>query len=128
MRRYRKTIETGVSVLGVLTIFAAILIVPADRLQLQIVVVLAGILALEAGIWGLTQQIMPSDRQFVDLRVEGEHFIDLVRDLNQAAIVSDRDASDTDARREGTDVRFNEVLEQMHQSVDRMGEVAGKAN
>jgi len=115
-------------VLGVLTIFAALLIVPADRVQLQIMVALAGILALEAGIWGLTQQLLPNDRQFVDLRAEGEHFIDLMRDLNQASLASRGGASDAEGDREEIGARFEGVLAQMHESVDRMGEVAGKAS
>jgi hypothetical protein len=116
-------LEAGLSVFGVLTIFAALLIVPADRVQLQIMVTLAGILALEAGIWGLTQQLMPNDRQFVDLRVEGEHFIDLMRDLNQAVLASRGGASDAEGDSEEIPVRFEEALARMHESVDRMGKV-----
>jgi len=114
-------LEGGISVLGVLAIFAGLLIVPDDSVQLQIFVVLAGIMALEAGVWGLSQQLLPNDRQFMDLRVEGEHFIDLVRDLNGAALASNRGKGEGDAR-------FQEVLAFMHESVDRMGEVAGKAD
>lgn len=121
MRRYRKRLEAGLSVLGVLTIFAAVLLVPADRVQLQIMVVLAGILALEAGIWGLPQQFMPNDRQFTDLRAEGEYFTDLIRNLNQAARALEPDISDAGPSHEEPEARLKEVLAQMHESVDRMG-------
>ena len=112
-------LEAGLSVLGVLTIFAGLLLVPTEAVQVQIMVVLAGIMALEAGIWGLTQRFLPSDRHFLDLRVESDHFIDLVRDLNKTVIASERGEADADAQ-------FKEVLALMHESVERLGEVAGK--
>jgi len=40
---------------------------------MQVMVVLAGALALEAGIWGLTRQSVPSERQFFELREEGDY-------------------------------------------------------
>ena len=128
MRRYRRMLEGGISLLGVLAIFAGLLIVPDDSVQLQIFVVLAGILALEAGVWGMAQRLLPNDRQFVDLRVEGEHFIDLVRALNEAAIESNRGAADATAHPADADARFQEVLALMHASVERLGEVAGKVS
>ena len=112
-------LDGALSVLGVVTIFTGLLLVPPDSVQLQIMVVLAGIMVLEAGVWGLSQQLLPNDRQFLDLRVEGEHFIDLVRDLNEAAIAANRGGADADTQ-------FKEVLALMHGSVDRLGEVAGK--
>ena len=121
MRRYRRIFEGGLSVLGVLTIFAGLLLVSSDSVQAQIMVVLAGILALEAGVWGLGQQLLPNDRQFLDLRVEGELFIDLIRDLNTAALARNQDAAGT----ADADKRFTEVLTLMHKSVDQMGEFAG---
>ncbi len=120
-------LEGALSVLGIVTIFTGLLIVPSDRVQLQIVVVLAGIIALEAGIWGLTQQLLPNARKFLDLRAEGDHFIDLVRALNEAAIASKRGATaDADTRVEDADGGFEEVVTLMHESVDRMRELAGK--
>ena len=128
MRRYRRMLEGALSVIGILAIFAGFLLVPHDSLQLQIGVVLAGIVALEAGVWGLSQQLLPNDRQFMDLRVEGDHFIDLVRALNEAAIESNRGAADATAHPADADARFQEVLAPMHESVERLGEVAGKVS
>jgi len=133
VRRYRRLFEGSLSVLGVLTIFAGLLLVSSDSVQAQIMVVLAGILALEAGVWGLGQQLLPNDRQFLDLRVEGEHFIDLMRDLNTAALARNQGAGDTgdtaDTADTGdADTRFTEVLTLMHQSVDQMGEFAGNVS
>ena len=65
--------------------------------------------------------MLPNDRQFLDLRVEGEHFIDLIRDLNTAALARNQDAAGT----ADADKRFTEVLTLMHKSVDQMGEFAG---
>ena len=72
--------------------------------------------------------MLPNARKFLDLRAEGDHFIDLVRALNEAAIASKRGAADADARFEDADARFKEVVTLMHESVDRMSEVAGQVD
>ena len=55
----------------------------------------------------------------VALRDKGDHFIGLIRDWNAAATAKEIGES-------GSDQRFNEALAAMHQSVDRMGGLAGK--
>lgn len=100
-------------------VFAGVLFVPRSNLQLQIVVVLVGVLILEAGVWGLTGQLPPNERTFGALRSEGDHFVGLIRDLNRAATARE-------IREQGNDQRFDEALAAMHQSVDRMGGLAGK--
>jgi len=100
-------------------VFGGVLFVSPSNLQLQILVVLVGVLILKAGVWGLTGQLLPNERTYVALRDEGHHFIDLIRDLNAAATAKEIGES-------GSDQRFNEALAAMHQSVDRMGGLASK--
>ena len=105
--------------MGMAVVFGGVLFVPPSDLQIQILVVLLGVLILEAGVWGLTGQLLPNERTYVALRDEGNHFIDLIRDLNAAATAKeDREA--------GAEQRFTETLDAMHQSVDRMAGLAGK--
>ncbi|GMR13830.1 MAG: hypothetical protein BMS9Abin29_2049 [Gemmatimonadota bacterium] len=118
MRTIRKTIELGTPILGMVTVFAAVLLIPPPHLQLQLVVVLVGVLLIEAGVWGLTNPFLPNERQFLPLREEVDDFIDLVRQLNAAAI-------EKRSGREGAEADFDENLADLHSSVRRMGQLAG---
>ena len=100
-------------------VFGGVLWVPDSFGRIRLVVVLIGVLVLEAGVWGLAHRILPSTRHYVALREEGNHFIALIRNLNAAAL----------ARNEGVEngeEHFQEILSDMHASVERMGEVADK--
>ena len=118
MRTLRQAFDTGMPIMGVVVILAAVLFVRELRLQLAIVV--GGILLVEAGVWKLSQWLLPNDRQYLGLRTEGDHFIMLIRQLNKAAIqLNELDNA------ENRD-RFESTREAMHQSVDSMAELAGK--
>jgi len=119
-RKIRRVLEIALPILGMGVIFGSVLSGPAS-LQLQVLLVLSGILILEAGVWGLASRLLPNERRYIGLREEGNHFIELIRELNRAAV----------ARQEGdghyeNEERFRDALEQMHASVRRMGELAGK--
>jgi len=103
--------------LGMGIIFGSVLFGPPS-LQLQVFLVLVGILILEAGVWGLTSGLLPNERRYLELRAEGDHFLRLIRILNQAAVGRDEG--------EENDARFRNTRAEMHTSVERMGELAGK--
>ena len=120
MRTIRKAVELGTPIVGMLTVFAAVLLIPPANLQVQLVTVLVGVLLIEAGVWGLTNPFLPNERQFLPLREEVDDFIDLVRQLNEAAIKRR-------AVREGTneaEAAFEATLADLHTSVRRMGQLA----
>lgn len=111
----------GFPILGTLLVFAAILIPSiALNLQIQIVVVLLGILIIEAGVWRLTAKILPNERKFLALRAEVDSFIDRIRILN--AHGTKLREQDTENMREA----FRETVDSLHAAVDRMAEVAGR--
>ncbi len=116
-RKIRRGLEIALPLLGMGIIFGSVLFGP-DSLQLQVLLVLIGVLILEAGVWGLTSTFLPNERRFLSLREEGDHFLGLIRDLNAAAI----------ARGEGEedDKLFRETRARMHTSVERMAELAGQ--
>jgi len=58
-------------------------------------------------------------RFYLGLREEGDHFIGLIRKLNETAIARDGGHEH--------DERFRHTLEEMHASVERMSELAGQA-
>lgn len=121
MRNLRKIMAMGLPILGMIVVFSAIL-VPAIslNLQLQIVVVLAGLLIIEAGVWRLTAKILPNERKYLTLRAEVDDFIARIRVLNAQG--SNLRVQDSEAGREA----FRETIDVLHASVDRMAEVAGR--
>ena len=116
-RKIRRAIEIGIPLLGMGIIFGSVLFGPPS-LQLQVFLVLIGVLILEAGVWGLTSGLLPNERRYLALRTEGDHFLGLIRILNQAAVGRDKG--------EENDARFRTTRAEMHTSVERMGELAGK--
>jgi hypothetical protein len=98
-------------------IFGSVLFGPRS-LQLQVLLVLIGVLILEAGVWGLTSTFLPNERRYLSLREEGDHFLGLIRELNAAALA--RGESEED------DKLFRETRARMHSSVERMAELAGQ--
>jgi hypothetical protein len=116
-RKIRRAIEISMPLLGMGIIFGSVLFGPPS-LQSQVFLVLIGVLILEAGVWGLTSGLLPNERRYLELRAEGDHFLGLIRILNQAAVGRDKD--------EENDTRFRNTRAEMHTSVERMGELAGK--
>jgi len=82
--------------------------------------VIVGVMLMEAGVWRLSNKILHTDRSYTDLREEGDYIIKLIRELNAAALVRDKGEED--------DGQFQIVLEEMHSSVERMSELAGRSN
>lgn len=117
-RTIRRILEIALPVSGMRIIFLSVLF-GSDSLQLQVLFVLFGILILEAGAWGLASRLLPDERRYLDLRAEVDHFIGLIPELNAPAVARlGREGSKEDEE------RFQEVLEQLHACVGRMGEVA----
>jgi len=102
-------------------VFTAILVPTISlNLQLQIIVVLVGLLILEAGVWRLTEKILPNERKYTALREEVDAFIDRIRVLNAQG--GKLRAEETVAELEA----FQNTISALHESVDRMAELAGR--
>ncbi len=117
-RKLRRAIEVALPLLGMGIIFGSVLFASPNNLQLQVLLVLFGVLILEAGVWGLTRALLPNERRYLTLREEGDHFLGLIRVLNDAAIARDSGHE--------SDARFRDTRARMHTSVDRMAQVAGQ--
>ena len=117
-RKLRRAIEVALPLLGMGIIFGSVLFASPNNLQIQVLLVLFGVLILEAGVWGLTRALLPNERRYLALREEGDHFLGLIRVLNDAAIARDSGHE--------SDARFRDTRARMHTSVDRMAQVAGQ--
>jgi hypothetical protein len=122
VRGFRKAVEISIPILGMIVVFGGVLFISPTELQLQMIVVLVGVLMIEAGVWGMTNAVLPNERQFVGLRAEGDRFIGLIRGLNEAKIAFMKE--ETDETRAAVQV----AMEKMHESVRTMGDLAGQEN
>ena len=117
----RAVISVGMNLVGMVIVFVAVLTPQVSaNLQLQVIVVLIGVLLIQGAVWKFTNPFLPSERKYDDLRNEVDDFIDLVRELNEAAV----SARQTRAL-EAADA-VEQVLTKMHLSVDQMGRLAGR--
>ena len=117
-RMARRVMETAVPVLGIVIILSSVLLNPDVNVQLHVTVLLFGVLILLTGPpWKLTQTLLPNERVSLALREEVDHFLELMRLLKQTA----------DKRNEGQEQGelFQDTVEKMHASVDRITELAG---
>lgn len=117
-RNIRRSFEMIGTLIGILVIFGSVLFANDIGVQLQFMMVLLGVLIMEIGVWGLSSRLLPNDRKFKGLREEGDRMIELIRELNSAAIAKDLGRENAE--------RFHRTLEEMHGSVVRMSEIAGK--
>ncbi|MEX0965142.1 MAG: hypothetical protein WDZ52_13990 [Pseudohongiellaceae bacterium] len=117
-RNIRRSIDLGLTGLGIGVIFTAVLLGASLSVQMQLPIALIGVLLMEAGVWGLSSKMFPNERRYIDLRDEGENIIQLIRQLNTAAIARGEDGGD--------DSRFQATLDEMHDSVKRMAELASR--
>mgnify|MGYP006184653179 CR=1 FL=1 len=119
MRAIRKAVELGLPILGVALVLAAVLFF-YHNLYLQIAIVLAGLVLIEAGIWNLASPILPSERKYLALREEVDSFIKLVRRLNKTTL--ELASEPTPQNR----AKLLQVRDEMLDSVKRMEDYAGK--
>lgn len=121
MQRFiRKVVDAGLPVIGSLIVFLAILFLLDP--MLQVAVAALGVLMIQAGIWKLTQPILPSERRYQALRKEVDYFILLVRRLNAAAIGM-KEVDDDSTR-----TAFDAAQQRMRESFERMALLAGKTD
>ena len=119
MRQVRTgPLRLAVPVVGIALVIGSVLFV--DTLRVQLILVIVGLLLVEAGVWRLAAPFLPDDRRYLALRTEGDHFITLIRQLNSAA-VEHRETGDP-----GAALALDEIKTEMHRSVDRMARFAGK--
>ena len=119
MRRFRRTVELALPIAGVVLVLGAVLLLPGS-LMVQLGVVLAGLVLIEAGVWHLASPVLPSERKYVALRREVDGFILLVRRLNRATLALASDSSSANR------AKLLEVRDEMLDSVRRMERVAGR--
>lgn len=118
MRKLRRILHLVVPAVGMAVVIGAVIF--GDSVWVQLFLVIAGLMLTEAGLWRLADPILPDERRFLALRAETEHFTTLVRQLNAAALAL---GSGEDR---GSRFALDEVRTEMHRSIDRMIDFAGK--
>jgi len=118
LRHLRKGFDIGLPLIGVMIILGAVLFL--REISIQIAVVMAGIVLIEAGVWKIAHQLLPNDRHYHALRYEIDALIALSRDLHEAALAAK--VNDTPENQHA----FDEIREAMHRAVDQISDVAGR--
>ena len=117
-RMARRAIEAAVPILGIMIILSSVLLNPDITVQLHVTVLLIGVLILLTGApWELMRSFLPNERDALELREEVDHFLELMRSLNQA------DDERDDGQEQSEFVQ--DAVKKMHTSVDRIAELAG---
>lgn len=120
MRKFRRILQMFVPAIGMALVIGAVLF--GQSLAIQLFLVVAGLLLTEAGLWRLADPFLPDERKYLALRSETDHFTALVRQLNAAALAVD------EGSHRASPLALEEVKAEMHRSVDRMVNVAGKTD
>ncbi|HUE77997.1 MAG TPA: hypothetical protein VMM83_08655 [Longimicrobiales bacterium] len=118
MRKLRRILQLIVPAVGMALVIGAVLF--GESLPVQLFLVIAGLLLTEAGLWRLADPFLPNERKYLALRAETEHFMALVRQLNTAALALGS------GEERGPRFALDEVRTEMHRSIDRMVNFAGK--
>lgn len=122
MRKLRRILHLIVPAVGMALVIGAVLF--GESILVQLFLVIAGLLMTEAGLWRLADPFLPDERKYIPLRTETDHFMSLVRQLNSSALaLGEGEGDDRGAR-----FALDEVRTEMHRSVDRMVNFAGKTN
>ena len=120
MRKLRQTVDAGLPILGTVIVFLAVILLSDQQMTVRIVVVLVGLLMIDAGIWKLTHPLLPNERRYTGLRQEVDDFIRVVRRLNAEALEAGQSPAASKA--------VQKTVMEMHAAVDRMEKLAGKAD
>jgi hypothetical protein len=115
-KRLRRNIDMALTVVGIAVVFSAIILGANLDVRAQVPIALVGVLLMEAAIWGLSSKFIPNQRKYTSLREEGDRMLDLIRELNSAAIANEKGTEDAK--------RFQQTLEAMHSSVLKMSDLA----
>lgn len=119
MRRVRAAIAVLIALLGTVIALAAVLAEPGqDDALTPILLVLTGILLVEAASWKRANPFLPSERKNYGLRAEVDAFLRMVKRLDRVASLDDPNPAQEALRRA--------LVEEMKESVDRMDKLAGE--
>jgi hypothetical protein len=105
----RSTLNNILALGGVVIILLQTLMIAYERIEVAII--LAGIMINQIGVWGLANKLLPERRVYLQLRVEVDRFIGLVRQLNAGAVAEN-------------DPEVDSTKALMHESIERMVSVA----
>lgn len=120
MRPVRAFVRTVLVLLGLGVVLAAVMADVGTGEVPRVLMALTGILLVEAAGWKRANPVLPSTRRHDELREEVTDFLDLVRNLDRAKARALRTGHPVD------EAACRDIAGTMHESVDRMEQVAGR--
>ncbi len=117
LRTRRNLLRGALFVLGLGLIVFGVL-VPVS-IELRVLAVILGLLVYQTVLLNLFDRLLPNERRYLPLREETDRLLELVRDLNQAALAAKAIGMDRDRY-------VDPIVRQMHETVDRLPIVAAE--
>lgn len=111
-RMFNRNVGVAATILGLAVILSSFFFL--DNIVAWYATIMAGLLIVLGGFLYAAYPVLTSERRYFALRREVEHFIKLVRELNDVAKGSE---SNDD---------FERIKSKMTESIDRMATLAGK--
>ena len=111
-RMFNRNVGVGATVVGLAIILSSFFVL--DNIVAWYATIMIGLLIVLGGFLYAAYPVLTSERRYFALRREVEHFIKLVRKLNDVAKASE---SEDDVQR---------IKAKMAESIDRMASLAGK--
>ncbi len=102
------------ALLGMGIVFGGVALFYFENPLARIITITLGVFVILSGIWFAANPFLKNERRYIGLRAEVDRFIKLTRTLNRTA-VEKRGQED-----------FEHAKAAMHESVERMGVLAGK--
>ncbi len=115
LRRAAKHLPVTAAILGMMLVFASVLFLYFEHPNARIITVSIGMIVFLGGMWYAANPFIKNERRFLKLRAEIDQCIALARDLCDASIAGDSEVGER-------------TKAAMHESIERMGELAGKAD
>ena len=115
LRRAVRHLPVTAAILGMMLVFASVLFLYSKHPTAGIITVAIGMSVFLGGMWYAANPFIKNERRFLELRAEVDQFITLAGDLNRASIAGDSEAGER-------------AKAATHESVERIGGLAGKAD
>ena len=119
-RDLSRTLDLVLTSTGALAVLTTVFFTNEMSQQVQLIVVVVGLMCAGAGFYGTAVRLTSNERKFGALREEGDKMISLIRQLNRAALSMKKS--------DGASTHFNNTLKEMHDSVRQMSKIAALAD
>ena len=119
-RKLARVTDVCLPFVGVAVTLGAVVFI-RENYNTQVALVGLGMVLIQLGVWQTARRLVPDQRRCLALRAEGDRFLELLRQLNAAALAVKSDDTPETHR------VVEEISSTMRESIERMVAAAGAA-